>query len=255
MVLSAGSPGTQRTRWRQRRSRQRSATGCASQRGCHARRCLLLEDADTGDILMPLFYMRAIFEANYSRKLASLKHRRVPAPPGSSLAAAQPAGCSPYWQWAFESPQHVKAVVKQALGDKLMPQARPRAARAVLPPGSWLLKGRLQCGLMGRGLLQAPAALPAGPRPHSARLPEQAPPGGPPRGGMPRLGAVRRAGPPAAGARADRVQRDGAEGVPARTAAVPRAVPRAARVDVRPAAAPPAAACAAAGRGQVLPKP
>ncbi len=87
---------------------------------------------------MPLFYMRAIFEANYSRKLASLKHRRVPAPPGSSLAAAQPAGCSPYWQWAFESPQHVKAVVKQALGDKLMPQARPRAARAALP-SVWFL--------------------------------------------------------------------------------------------------------------------
>ncbi len=91
------------------------------------RRCLLLEDKETGDILMPLFYMRAIFEANYSRKLASLKHRRVAAPPGSDLAAAQPPGCSPYWQWAFESPQHVKAVVRQELGDKLMPQARARS--------------------------------------------------------------------------------------------------------------------------------
>ena len=89
-----------------------------------AHRCLLLEDSETGDILMPLFYMRAIFEANYSRKLASLKHRRVTAPRGSDLAAAQPAGCAPYWQWAFESPQHVKAIVRQELGEKLMPQAR-----------------------------------------------------------------------------------------------------------------------------------
>ncbi|KAK9826502.1 hypothetical protein WJX81_007296 [Elliptochloris bilobata] len=93
-------------------------------------RCLLLEDSETGDILMPLFYMRAIFEANYSRKLASLKHRRVAAPPGSDLAAAQPPGCAPYWQWAFESPQHVKAIVRQELGEKLMPQGHLRLVLA-----------------------------------------------------------------------------------------------------------------------------
>lgn len=85
---------------------------------------------------MPLFYMRAIFEANYSRKLASLKHRRVTAPRGSDLAAAQPPGCAPYWQWAFESPQHVKAIVRQELGEKLMPQVRfPRPAHAA--PCAW----------------------------------------------------------------------------------------------------------------------
>ena len=123
-----------------------SAGGCLTA-SC-PRRCLLLEDSETGDILMPLFYMRAIFEANYSRKLASLKHRRVTAPRGSDLAAAQPAGCAPYWQWAFESPQHVKAIVRQELGEKLMPQARtpgshrPRHALgqptcvSLLPPSS-----------------------------------------------------------------------------------------------------------------------
>lgn len=106
--------------------------GCRLPHSVCAHRCLLLEDSETGDILMPLFYMRAIFEANYSRKLASLKHRRVTAPRGSDLAAAQPAGCAPYWQWAFESPQHVKAIVRQELGEKLMPQARRPGLR--LPP-------------------------------------------------------------------------------------------------------------------------
>ena len=40
-------------------------------------RYLLLEDPDTGDVLMPLIYMKAVLEANYSRKLASLKNRLV----------------------------------------------------------------------------------------------------------------------------------------------------------------------------------
>jgi hypothetical protein len=41
------------------------------------RRFLLLEDPETGDVLMPLIYMKPILEANYSRKLAALKHRQV----------------------------------------------------------------------------------------------------------------------------------------------------------------------------------
>lgn len=40
-------------------------------------RYLFLEDPETGDVLMPLIYMKALLEANYSRKLASLKHRVV----------------------------------------------------------------------------------------------------------------------------------------------------------------------------------
>ena len=46
---------------------------------CCWSRYLLLEDADTGDVLMPLTYLRAFFDANYSRKLSSLKHRIVSA--------------------------------------------------------------------------------------------------------------------------------------------------------------------------------
>mmetsp|Transcript_6449 Transcript_6449/g.22188 ORF Transcript_6449/g.22188 Transcript_6449/m.22188 type:complete len:84 (+) Transcript_6449:165-416(+) len=38
---------------------------------------LLVEDKETGDILMPLVYMKSVLEANYSRKLSSLKHRTV----------------------------------------------------------------------------------------------------------------------------------------------------------------------------------
>ena len=40
-------------------------------------RYLLLEDPETGDVLMPLIYLKAIFQANYSRKLAAMKHRQV----------------------------------------------------------------------------------------------------------------------------------------------------------------------------------
>lgn len=41
------------------------------------RRYLLLEDDETGDVLLPLIYMKAFFEVNYSRKLSSLRHRTV----------------------------------------------------------------------------------------------------------------------------------------------------------------------------------
>jgi len=47
-------------------------------------RFLLLEDTDTGDILLPLLYMRSILESNYSRKLATLKYREVQIPAGTS---------------------------------------------------------------------------------------------------------------------------------------------------------------------------
>ena len=55
-------------------------------------RYLLLEDGETGDVLLPLVYMKAVFEANYSRKLASLKHRLVPTPPAGAVAASASGG-------------------------------------------------------------------------------------------------------------------------------------------------------------------
>jgi len=75
---------------------------------------LLLEDPITGDILMPLIYMKAILEANYSRKLASLKHRAVNLPPENSLAQHQ--GLL-YWQWAFESSHAIKLLIRREIGE------------------------------------------------------------------------------------------------------------------------------------------
>ncbi|KAL6781567.1 hypothetical protein ACKKBF_B08540 [Auxenochlorella protothecoides x Auxenochlorella symbiontica] len=86
-------------------------------------RYLLLEDPETGDVLMPLIYMKALLEANYSRKLASLKHRVVTFPPESPLAEKDG---QLYWQWAFESPHNVKVVVRKELGEENTPQGHLR---------------------------------------------------------------------------------------------------------------------------------
>ncbi|KAH7625087.1 hypothetical protein NADE_002305 [Nannochloris sp. 'desiccata'] len=77
-------------------------------------RYLLLEDTETGDILMPLIYMKHVLVANYSRKLAALKNRLVTIPVAGPLADQQ--GLL-YWQWAFESPHAVKVIVRQEIGD------------------------------------------------------------------------------------------------------------------------------------------
>ena len=77
-------------------------------------RYLLLEDPETGDILMPLIYMKHVLEANYSRKLASLKHRIVNVPVDGPLAKQD--GLL-YWQWAFESPHAVKVIVRKEIGE------------------------------------------------------------------------------------------------------------------------------------------
>lgn len=72
-------------------------------------------------MLMPLIYMKAVFEANYSRKLSSLKHRLVVIPPDVELPGVRPNAYL-YWQWAFESPQNVKLLVRQELGEENTPQ-------------------------------------------------------------------------------------------------------------------------------------
>lgn len=90
---------------------------------------LLLEDEETGDVLLPLIYMKSVFEANYSRKLSSLKHRLVVLPSAEVLGGGEVGNKRKnalegdlsrgfvYWQWAFESPHEVKVLVRQALGD------------------------------------------------------------------------------------------------------------------------------------------
>ncbi|CAL5220069.1 g2020 [Coccomyxa viridis] len=70
-------------------------------------RYLLLEDEETGDMLMPLIYMKSVFEVNYSRKLSSLKNRLVVLPSDQELSVAR-SNTYLYWQWAFESPPNVK---------------------------------------------------------------------------------------------------------------------------------------------------
>ncbi len=75
---------------------------------------LVLEDTDTGDVLMPLIYMKSILVANYSRKLASLKHREVRVPKDNPLANKQ--GLL-FWHWAFESPHSIKVLIRRELGE------------------------------------------------------------------------------------------------------------------------------------------
>ena len=71
---------------------------------------------------MPLIYMKSVFEANYSRKLSSLKNRLVVIPSDQEPACARP-NTYLYWQWAFESPPNVKLLVRQELGEENAPQA------------------------------------------------------------------------------------------------------------------------------------
>lgn len=70
---------------------------------------------------MPLIYMKAVFKANYSRKLSSLKNRLVVIPLDQELSMGRP-NTYLYWQWAFESPPNVKLLVRQELGEENTPQ-------------------------------------------------------------------------------------------------------------------------------------
>lgn len=79
-------------------------------------RYLLLEDLETGDILMPLVYMKNIFFANYSRKLSSLKYRSVNLPENHHLYKFVKLGLL-HWQWAFESSTRIKSIVRSEIGE------------------------------------------------------------------------------------------------------------------------------------------
>ena len=77
---------------------------------------LLIEDLETGDVLIPLVYMKGILESNYSRKLASIKHRIVHVPTTSGYSRHR--GLL-HWHYAFEAPTEVKSVVKEKVGEKV----------------------------------------------------------------------------------------------------------------------------------------
>lgn len=95
-------------------------------------RFLLLEDVETGDVHMPLIYMKAVFEANYSRKLSSLKNRLVVLPDESETDGEGEGGEDKasqgflYWKWAFESPHEVKVLVRKMLGEENTPSGHLR---------------------------------------------------------------------------------------------------------------------------------
>jgi len=78
---------------------------------------LLLEDIDTGDVVTLLIYMKDLFKANYSRKLASLKNKVVMRE--GEGGSGQAADSQLYWKWAFESPHEIKVQVRQWLGDEI----------------------------------------------------------------------------------------------------------------------------------------
>lgn len=78
---------------------------------------LLLQDLDTGDVLMPLLYLKKLFVSNYSRKLSNPKHRLVHLPEDHPLLDEREQDNPLHWVWAFESTSEVKAIVRQELGE------------------------------------------------------------------------------------------------------------------------------------------
>ena len=76
-----------------------------------ANRYLLLIDKDTKDVLTLLLYAHQLFGDNYSRKLANMKFSQVRVPASHPLKGDYGGLC---WCQAFESPKHVKALIKHA---------------------------------------------------------------------------------------------------------------------------------------------
>ena len=127
--------------WGTRARRPRLRARCA-------RRHLLIEDLETGDVMMPLIDLKPVFHANYSRKVSALKNRQVDAPPGSELLAARPPGCTLYWQWALEAPPEVKDVIRHELGAENMSSVRAQDRHIVRAP--WERAGCV-VGILGVG--------------------------------------------------------------------------------------------------------
>lgn len=82
---------------------------------CLLDRYLLVEDSETGDVLMPLFYLKKIFNANYSRKLANLQNRLVQQPAGVDFGRPDTVRHL-YWLCGLESPPNIKDLVRKKLG-------------------------------------------------------------------------------------------------------------------------------------------
>ena len=83
-------------------------------------RYLLLEDLETRDVLMPLVFMKELFDKNYSRRLKNEKLRVVELNSSAGLEAYDTGQV--LWRPAFESSKGVKVAVCQALGETEIPQ-------------------------------------------------------------------------------------------------------------------------------------
>eukprot|EP00850_Spirogloea_muscicola_P008850 SM000048S16562 [mRNA] locus=s48:418303:421271:- [translate_table: standard] len=128
---------------------------------------LLLEDEETGDVLLPLIYMKSVFEANYSRKLSSLKHRLIVLPSTDNCSGESPgqkrkgyldgesSHAFVYWQWAFESPHEVKVLVRQALGEENTPQGHLRLVLLPIVYNAMAQKPKLRAAPFFRTLHRA----------------------------------------------------------------------------------------------------
>ncbi|CAI5978329.1 unnamed protein product [Closterium sp. NIES-65] len=103
--------------------------------------------------LSSLKHRLKMFEANYSRKLSSLKHRLVTISPdlAASAAAASALPSLPallqgflYWRWAFESPHEVKVLVRKMLGEENTPQGHLRLILVPIVYNAMALKENLR---------------------------------------------------------------------------------------------------------------
>ena len=83
-------------------------------------RYLLLEDLETRDVLMPLVFMKELFDKNYSRRLKNEKLRVVELDGSAGLKAYETGQL--LWRPAFESSKGVKVAVCKALGETEIPQ-------------------------------------------------------------------------------------------------------------------------------------
>ena len=86
-------------------------------------RYLLLEDLETRDVLMPLVFMKELFDKNYSRRLKNEKLRVVELDGSAGLEAYETGQL--LWRPAFESSKGVKVAVCRALGETEIPQVSP----------------------------------------------------------------------------------------------------------------------------------
>jgi hypothetical protein len=68
--------------------------------------------------------VQRVLEANYSRKLSSMKHRLVTIPNDATWGGTRKCTHHLCWKWAFESPQNVKLVVRKELGEDGFPQVK-----------------------------------------------------------------------------------------------------------------------------------